>query len=286
MSTVYRDYDQAALDAQYEQRTLVPDISEYEREWVTGSEAARRWPHIRPDLAYGPGARERVDLYLPSGAGPHPLVVFYHGGAWTRFEKASWSFPAPVFVERGIAFAVAGFHLTPEVRLEVQAEQAASALAWLHRHAAELALDPTRVFAAGHSSGAHLAAMVTTAARGTEPLPTRGALLVSGIYDLEPVQRSARNGYLHLTPEQARALSPIARIPPRPAPVIVAWGGGELAEFQRQSRTFADAWAEAGGAVTRVPCPEHNHFAITRELARPTGPALAAFLDLIETTAR
>jgi len=279
---VWLGYDQAALDAQYDQRTLVRDIDPFEREWRQRSAEARQMRGLHADLAYGDSPRQRVDLFLPNGSGPFPLVVFFHGGGWTRHDKEKFAFPAPAFVEHGIAFACVGFDLTPSVRLEVLLAQARRGLDWLIANAARFGLDADAVFTAGHSSGAHLAACMITGDDAAPPADVKGALLVSGIYDLEPVRLSARNQYLHLDAGQAAALSPIGRIAADPCPVVVAWGGGELAEFQRQSAAFADAWERAGGDVRRVVLAQANHFTITRELADATGDVLGAFLALIE----
>jgi arylformamidase len=279
---VWLGYDQAALDAQYDQRTLVRDIDPFEREWRQRSAEARQMRGLHADLAYGDSPRQRVDLFLPNGSGPFPLVVFFHGGGWTRHDKEKFAFPAPAFVEHGIAFACVGFDLTPSVRLEVLLAQARRGLDWLIANAARFGLDADAVFTAGHSSGAHLAACMITGDDAAPPADVKGALLVSGIYDLEPVRLSARNQYLHLDAGQAAALSPIGRIAADPCPVVVAWGGAELAEFQRQSAAFADAWERAGGDVRRVVLAQANHFTITRELADATGDVLGAFLALIE----
>lgn len=280
---VWLDYDQAALDAQYDQRTLVRDTDAFDREWRQRSAEARQMRGLQVDLAYGQSPRERLDLFVPQGSGPFPLVVFFHGGGWTRHDKEKFAFFAPAFVEHGAAFACVGFDLTPQVRLEVLAAQARRGLDWLIANAPSLGLDADAVFVAGHSSGAHLAACMIVGDAASPPADVKGGLLVSGIYDLEPVRLSARNQYLHLDAAQAAALSPITRITADPCPVVIGWGGGELAEFQRQSAAFADAWEQAGGDVQRVFLPAHNHFTMTREMADATGDLLGAFLELIET---
>ena len=117
--------------------------------------------------------------------------------------------------------------------------------------ASRFRIDAKRIFLLGNSSGGHLAGMLMGA--GEAPL-ARGALLVSGIYDLEPVRLSSRNEYLQLDPATAR--SPSERMPSGGRPLIVGWGEGELDEFQRQSREFAAAWSESGGAVRTVIRPE------------------------------
>ena len=276
---VYGSYDQTALDAQYEQRTLVtaPAVDGYIREWRDSSERVRIEHEVIADLDYGPGERERVDIF-PVAAPDAPMVLFVHGGAWRRLSKDEFSYPAPGFLQRGIAFAVAGFGLVPAVTLAEQVDQVRRALAWVHANASRFRIDAKRIHLLGNSSGGHLAGMLMGA--GEAPL-ARGALLVSGIYDLEPVRLSSRNDYLDLDPASARSLSPITRIPSGGRPLIVGWGERELDEFQRQSREFAAAWGEQGGPVHTVVRPTCNHFDMTTELGQPESPVLQAFLEMI-----
>ena len=284
---VYGRYDQPALDAQYEQRTLVPAeaVDGYIREWRESSERVRSAYEVIADLDYGAGERESLDFF-PAARPDAPLVLFVHGGAWRRLSKDEFSYPAPGFLERGIAYAVAGFDLVPAVTLAEQVDQVRRALAWAHANASRFRIDAKRIYLLGNSSGGHLAGMLMGEGQGVgesqrqTPL-ARGALLVSGIYDLEPVRLSSRNDYLDLDPASARSLSPIARIPSGGRPLIVGWGERELDEFQRQSREFAAAWAEQGGAVHTVVRPTCNHFDMTTELGQPESPLLQPFVEMI-----
>ena len=280
---VYRQYDQSALDAQYDQRTLVPDVSDYLRRWREDSERVRTRYDRVPDLCYGPGPRERIDLF-PAACRGSPLVLFFHGGAWRRLSKDEFHYPAPGFLERGIAYAAAGFDLVPSVPLAKQVDQARRALAWMHANAKRYGVDEQRIFVLGNSSGGHLAGMLMCAAGDGERSPARGGLLVSGIYDLEPVRLSSRNEYLNLDRRAARDLSPIQRIPSACRPLIVAWGGRELAEFQRQSGAFAETWAKRGGVVEEVIMAQHNHFDMTSELGDPRSPLLRPFITMVRAT--
>ena len=273
---IYRHYDQDALDAQYEQRTLVSDVASYMQTWRAQSDKVRSQYDMISDLAYGSGQREHIDLF-PVERSAAPLVLFFHGGAWKRLSKDDALFPAPLYLERGVAFAAAGFDLAPNVSLTQQVEQAGQALRWITTHAKRFGIDPRRIFLIGNSSGGHLAGMLMT-----KEHIVQGALLVSGIYDLEPVQLSARNEYLHLDPASAKTLSPIEHIPSDGAPLVVGWGGQELEEFQRQSSSFADAWEQQGGTVQRVFMAQHNHFDMTTALGQAECPLFETFIQLIE----
>src|SRR5688572_13375947 len=105
--------DRAELDRLYNQRANVPDHPQVFARWLEDSRAVRERLAARLDLAYGPHPRQRLDLF-PAGAGA-PLLVFLHGGYWQGMSKESFSLVAPAFVEAGIAVAVVGYALCPEV---------------------------------------------------------------------------------------------------------------------------------------------------------------------------
>ncbi|MFT5172024.1 MAG: arylformamidase [Gammaproteobacteria bacterium] len=279
---IYLDYDQQQLDAQYDQGTLIKDVQRYERAWRDGSAAATERLTVRRDVAYGDSPAQKLDLFLPAGEGPFPVVAFFHGGGWTRHGKEKFAFPAPAFIDHDIAFACVGFDMLPKVTVPQIAAQCRQAIDWLLANAPDLKVDADALFVAGHSSGAHLAAATLALNDGAPPPDIKGALLLSGVYDLQPLLLSARNEALQLTEELVRTLSPINNIPTDPCPLVVACGGGELDEFQRQSAAFAQAWETAGGAVQLINYSRHNHFSMTEELADATGEAMQGFLEMIE----
>ena len=281
---VYGGYTQAELDAQYEQATLVPDRARYMARWKAASADVRARLDCRLGLRYGPSADEALDLFLAPAPGA-PLHVHLHGGAWRRLSRAEASFPAPPFVAEGVHFAALDFGLVPAITLAQQVAQVRRAIAWLYHHADEFGIDRERLQIGGQSSGAHLSAMAL--ARDWLPshqLPAdaiKSAVLVSGSYDLEPVRLSARNEYLRLDQISARALSPIAQIPSDGPPILMAWGDGELDEFRRQGRAYAEAWAARGNPVETLELAGRNHFDMWDEFAEPTSPIVKTALSLI-----
>lgn len=277
---VYRGYTQSELDAQYEQRTLVPNVADYVDDWRARSARIRAELPCRCDVAYGPGSAERLDIYAPA-AGGAPVHLHFHGGAWRRLSKDHVGYPAPLFAARDAVYIAVGFPLATESPLSGMVESGRRALAWVHRNAPDFGGDRERLFVSGFSSGAHLAAMLLAddgwcPHAGLAPGLVKGAVLVSGIYDLEPVRLSARNDVLALTPQNVEALSPIRCIPRGGGPpVAVLWGGDELDEFRRQSRSFADAWAAAGNPAALEEVPERNHFDIGDDLGRADSDVFA-----------
>ena len=281
---VWLDYDQEALDSQYNQRALVPDADDYIAVDVAESKRVREKLECRIDVAYGPGEDETLDLF-PARAPGSPVAVYMHGGAWTRSDKANESFMAEAFVEAGAAFVAANFGLCPKVTLDEMIRQARAAVAWSHANARDLNADPGRLYIAGHSSGGHVGGMMAVtdwpAAHGLPRDLVKGALLCSGMYDLAPVRLSARNDYLHLDEAAEDRNSAIRRIPPDGCPLVIGYGGGEQKEFRRQSKAFAAAWRDAGLTVREFDMPGVNHFELRRHFNDPESPILAAALEMM-----
>ena len=281
---IWLDYDQEALDSQYNQRALVPDADDYIAVDIAESERVRQKLECRIDVAYGPGEDERLDVF-PAAAPGSPLVVYMHGGAWTRSDKANESFMAEAFVAAGAAFVAVNFGLCPRVTLDEMIRQARAAVAWSHENAASFGADPARLYIAGHSSGGHVGGMMAVtdwpAAHGLPRDLVKGALLCSGMYDLAPVRLSARNDYLRLDAAAEARNSAIRQIPADGCPLVIGYGGGEQKEFRRQSREFAAAWREAGLKVREFDMPGVNHFERRRHFNDPDGPILKATLEMM-----
>ena len=280
---VFLDYDQETLDAQYNQRTLVPDADDYIAVDVAESARVRQKLDCRIDVAYGPGEDEKLDVF-PAAAPGSPMVVYMHGGAWTRSDKANESFMAEAFVGAGAAFVAANFGLCPKVTLDEMIRQAREAVAWSCENARNFNADPARLYIAGHSSGGHVGGMMAVTDWTAHNLPRgliKGALLCSGMYDLAPVRLSARNEYLHLDEAAEARNSAMRQIPADGCPLIVGYGGGEQTEFRRQSREFAAAWRGAGLEVEEFDMPGVNHFQLRRHFNDPKSPILKSMFALM-----
>jgi arylformamidase len=266
LKKIFRDYDQAELDAQYEQRAWVPQADAIIARYAAASEAVRKRLGEPLTFSYGPTAAETLDLYRPAGASRAPLVAFVHGGAWKRQSKREQMFPAETFLAAGAAYAALDFALLPSVTLPEIVGQVGTALEWLRERFA-----PSKLVVCAHSSGAHLAACALTRTGVVD-----AALLVSGIYDLLPVRLSARNAYVRLDERLEDEYSPIRHLDRIGCPVTVAWAAKESAEFARQSREFAAAL----GAPTIVGAGL-NHFEIIETLADPRSPLGRAAVTML-----
>jgi arylformamidase len=280
---VWRDMDQKALDDAYDQLVYAPNRDIILARMAAASATARKalGPPLR--VAYGPSEHERLDIYrTPSPAraggkaGGAPVNVFVHGGAWLRGSAAETALTAEAIVGAGghavlidfVNVGQSGGDLMP------MAEQVSRAIAWAWRNAESFGGDRDRFFVSAHSSGAHLAACALSRGWLANNLPPdfcKGALLVGGMYDLEPVRRSARSAYVKFTDAMEDALSPQRHIDGITTPLILTYGSCETPEFQRQSRDFFAALRANGKAAELLVGEGYNHFEMLETMANPYG---------------
>ncbi len=271
-------------EREYNNRALIPEHPQIFARWAEQAAATRRLRACLIDLNYGESAGERLDLF-PARKDGAPLLVFIHGGYWRSLDKSDFSWLAPPFVNHGVSVALVNYGLSPKTPMEEIVRQMLRAHAWLYRNGDRFGFDPTRMFTAGHSAGAHLTAMMMAALwpAFASDLPAdlvRGGLAISGIYDLEPLLYAPFVAAdLQLNARRARMLSPIYLPAATPAPLYTAVGGRETSEFRRQNALIGKAWPK--NLVRDVPMPSWHHLNVIDELADPESPLFDAALELI-----
>jgi acetyl esterase/lipase len=271
--SLYRGMDRAQLDAAYDNRAAVPASPAIVADWQTRSERFRAARPQHLDLRYGPAERNRIDYFAARHGGP--VLAFIHGGYWQMREKETFSFLAAGPMAHGINVALIGYTLAPEARLDGIVAEMQAAMGWLGENISKYGGDPGRIFVSGWSAGGHLTAMALDAPG------VAGGLAISGIYDLEPIRLNYLNEKLRLDEAEARRNSPLLHLPKSSPPLIVAYGGNELPELQRQSEEFAAARAKAGLPGRAAKLPGHDHFSIIEELASPDGAVTKLARELI-----
>jgi len=268
-AALYRNMPPAELEAQYSPSSRVDDLAWFLAEYARRSEGARTDLSVRVGLRYGAGVRETLD-YFPAGQPNAPLHVYLHGGYWQELSKDESAFAAPGFIRQGMNFVALGYGLAPEYQLDEIVAQVRNGLAWLLSRSEELGFDPRQVFLSGSSAGAHLVAMALLPGwmpGGGHPADLfAGAVLLSGIYDLEPLRHTYVNAKIGLDALAAHRNSPIFALPDRLPPLLVARGGVETEEFARQHDDFVLAIAERGGVVQDLVIEHRNHFDLPFDL--------------------
>lgn len=284
---VWRGLDRAALDRAYDARGTVADYDAEAAAYDRTSAAAIASLERRADIVFDPASGSALDLY-PAGAGA-PVFLWVHGGYWRALSKDQNAFVAPALVAAGISVAVIDYTLAPAVTLEEITRQTRAALAFLWHQADSLGIDRERIYIGGSSAGGHLVGMLLAADgwRAQAGLPEdviRGAVALSGLYDLQPVRLCRVNDWLGLDAARAHALSPLHAIPSRSAeacPLITSYGGSETAEFKRQTDDYRAAWQSFGHPATHIPMDACNHFDIARRIGEAGNPLSDAVIRLI-----
>ena len=262
--------DPIEFDRQYNARAAVPDHPAFIARWRADSERTRKSLAAEIDLAFGQSKSERLDFFHAGNPGA-PLLMFIHGGYWRSLDKGDFSFLAPAFVARNANVAVVNYGLAPGTSMEEMVRQLLRAVSWLYKNASAMSFDAQRIVVAGHSAGAHLAAMMAAADwskwdPALAPNAVRGIVCISGLYDLEPLaQAPFLKDDIQLDSAGARKLSPVSYRPRLDVPLVTAVGADESSEFHRQNTLIRSSWPSCFGQ--NIPMPGRNHFSVVDAFA-------------------
>jgi arylformamidase len=270
---VYRGMTRAELGAAYNNGAAVKNSEQKLAEFTARGAATRARPGALLDLAYGPRPRNRIDIVACGRAGA-PLFAFIHGGYWQRNSKDVFACMAEGPLAHGFDVALIGYTLAPNATLTEIVGEVHTALRWLRTKGPALGVGSSKFILGGWSAGAHLTAMALADADA--------GLAISGLYELEPCRLNYVNDKLRLTPDEERALSPIRILPASSPPLAVAFGTGELAEMQRQSRDYAAARRVAKLPTVELPLAGHDHYSILEELANPDGALTRCLVEITD----
>jgi arylformamidase len=268
------------LEAEYNNRARVPEHPEILARLDRDAAAYRAaCPRAELGLRYGPTARQVIDMFPAKTAGAAPLALFIHGGYWRTNHWSSYSHMAAHLNARGIAVAVAGYDLCPQVTIADIIDQLRAACLFLWRKRKQ------RMMVFGHSAGGHLAAcMVATdwkklAADAPADLVPCG-YAISGVFDLTPLMQVSMNQDLRLSEAQAKEVSPLFwPVPPgRIFDAVV--GGAESDQFRWQSRVITDGWRRNKVETRYGEIAGANHFTVVAPLSDANSPMVARLTEL------
>jgi arylformamidase len=265
----------ADYEAEYNNRARVPEYPAHFTGWARDA-AAYRDKHVPRSIAYGPGARNTIDLFPGDNAGA--IVVFIHGGYWQALDGSFFSHLAGGLNAHGVDVAIPNYDLCPDVTVEAIIGQ-------MRTMTRELARLEQPLVISGHSAGGHLAAcmLATDWPALDASLPpdlVTAVYSISGLFDLGPLVKTSINNALHLDEAMARAASPLFWTAPSRGSLDAVVGEREGAEYFRQSQRIVDAWGAAGLATRFGVVPDANHFTAIAPLADPNSPMVLRLKEL------
>ena len=249
---------------------------------------------VERDIAYGDLPRQTLDLYRPE-ANPDtaPLIIFFYGGGWSDGSKNLFRFVAQPFASRGFSVAIPDYRVFPQVGFPAFVEDGAKAVAHLWRALRKPDGSPRQLILIGHSSGAHMAALLAfdqryLAAAGVPAGAIKAVVGISGPYDFLPLKQAK---YKAIFPEATRPESqPIAFVDGDEAPILLLTGDADTTVDPGDSARLAARIGAKGGEVALDVFPGVGHvgmiLALASALPFEKPQVLDAILSFISTHAR
>lgn len=259
----WRKLTQEQLDLGFNNTLHVPETAAIVAEWDKLSAAVRARHPQSLDLRYGPRDRNRIDFLKAKDGGP--TLVFIHGGYWQTRAKENFTFCAAGPMAHGINVALIGYTLAPDATLGQIVDEVRTGIDTLVTELPALGGNPNNMIVSGWSAGGHLSSMTLGHPR------IKAGLLISGIYDLEPISHSYLNTKLDLDAATIERNSPMRNPGGVNKPLVIVAGSGELPLLRKQSADYAAHRAMHGLPVIYEEIPKANHFTMMDELASPSG---------------
>lgn len=244
---------------------------------------------VHEGIEFLPEHELRLDIYHP--ATPHetaPVVVFYYGGSWRNGERGWYRFVGDSFARLGAITVIADYRTFPEAPFPLFMDDAAAAVAWVQSHRAQVGSNGPLLLA-GHSAGAHIAALLATdgrylEARGVPAEQVRGVIGLAGPYDFLPIEsRKVREVFVDDT--GARAAQPVHFVSPATPPFLLIHGLEDDLVWPRNSQSMASRLEAVGQTSRLLLLPDMGHielvFALGKDdaVGRQLDREITGFLD-------
>jgi acetyl esterase/lipase len=236
-----------------------------------------------------------LDIY-PTDQTNSPVLIFVHGGGWTRGDKSNVDTKPAAFNANGFVFVSVNYRLIPEVAVTQEAKDIAHAIAWVHQNIARYGGDPTRIFLMGHSAGAHLVSLIGTdetylSAEGLALADIQGVIsLDTQTYDLpslmsklSPLEGRAYHNAFGSDSEIWKSLSPQLHLAAGKniPPFVVAYTGKQKLRTVF-STDFHTALTEVGVPALLLPATDKTHGQINKEFGEPGDTVTQAVFDWLK----
>ena len=242
------------------------------------------------NIAYGTLNRQQLDVYAPvstpGAPAKRPVIVFFYGGSWDSGSKDAYLFVAEALTSKGFITVVPDYRVYPEVIYPEFLNDGAKAFQWTKDNIEKYGGDVNNIFVAGHSAGAHIAAMLAfdqtwLATQNLSTTSIRGLIGLAGPYD-----------FLPLTSERLKEIFPSAEIQASSQPIRYARGNGPSALLlagdadtvvsTKNTRNFSARIRESKGRVQEKYYAGMGHIKIVTVLAAPFRNGHAVLDDIAE----
>lgn len=223
------------------------------------------------NIVYGDKPWQKLDIYTPEHHKGQklPVVVFFYGGRWTDGNKSMYKFVGDKFADNQFIAVIADYSKYPHVKFPTFIQDAAKAIAWTDDHIEQYDGNRNELFVAGHSSGAHIGALVCAdkrylAAEGKSTQIIKGFAGLAGPYDFVPDE-----------PDLKAMFGPPANYPQMQVPtfidgteppMLLLWGASDKIVGKQNMDLLATKIREKGGVVETEVFPDMGHIGIMANL--------------------
>lgn len=217
---------------------------------------------VQRDVAYGTHRLHRYNVFSPMEATDAPVVIFWHGGGWTNGYRDYNTFMAPHITAMGCVLVSPSYRLVTEAKFPAAFDDALAALAHVSQHIVSRGGNPKRIYLAGHSAGAHLAALLAL----RTAVPVRGCLPISGIMDLHhpaPAPGSLEERVYSMVlddPAQDAVMSPICWTAGKRMPFALCVGEHDSERVRLSNRRMHELLKLQNEHTTLRVMPGQSHF--------------------------
>ncbi len=290
----------------------IPQIREAARDWrvvrclilfvaaATAISSQAADIEVRRNIAYTEPAdtSRRLDVYTTDDAKGWPIMVWIHGGGWKQGDKAGVQAKPVAFIDHKFVFVSINYRFIPDVTVQEMAGDVAKAIHWVHGHVAEIGGDPNKIYIAGHSAGAHLAALVAvdesylkaegmslTDLKGCVPVDTAVYDIAAQLKRIPAIRVRTYHPVFGDDPAIQTKLSPITHVVKgKGIPPFLILHVADRPDSTAQSNAFAKALKEAGVSASTYPAEWKNHGSINVDLGKADDKPTAALFDFLKST--
>jgi acetyl esterase/lipase len=223
-------------------------------------------------FAFGNNPRQQLDLYLPDQQTiDKPLVVFVYGGAWKMGNRGEYTFVAQAFTRLGYPVMIADYRLYPEVTYPAFVDDIANAIAYIEHNTDVTGYTPTHgMILAGHSSGAHTAALLATQTdrltKAGVTLPLVGFIGLAGPYDLPLDDEEVIPIFPNVTDQEVNPVLSVTSSMPKS---LIIHGAKDDRVLPKHSKRFAKALEEHNVPVTLELPKDMDHVKVVATIGAP-----------------
>ncbi len=259
------------LEKNFNPRESVEDFNHCLETSLSKSKSVKKQTHIYENIAYGKGPLQKLDIFGKNDKQKlKPLHIFIHGGYWRALDKDYHAHMSVPFNKNNILFFNVNYDLCPKVSISNICEQIIEAIIWIFNNSKNYGGNNKKISISGHSAGAHLVSYLLSIDWSIYNLPKnifQGVALISGIYDLNIVQKISVNKDLNLSNKEVQEKTTLDKLPTFKVPLFISYGESEPEGWKHQSISYSDLLKKNDYEHKVISSKGDNHFTLIDTLA-------------------